>query len=456
MLGTLILTLNIQVVRATGSIFINADGSVTPSDAPILNVGNYSYTLTDDINATVSIRKGFIVFDGAGHTINGSGTGGGVVVGRANVTVKNTTIENFEDGIYLSGSASSNCTISANVLRNNIGYGILLWMYACNCTISDNIMTGNVGGICLFQGNQNCVVSGNYISNNVAIGIDVASTPPPWPPSEWSVNNTIARNSIVNNSVGLSVFASPDNTIYHNDFINNADSVLIELLGYANKWDEGYPLGGNYWSDYLGSDLYHGPLQNETGSDEIGDVPYTIDAYNIDNYPVMSPTADIAVKSVTLSRTVVAQGRFVNFTIVMANEGLYSENFNASVYANTTLIASVADLALAPLESIIVKISWNTSGFARAYIIGANVTRLEGETDLSDNTLLYGIIKVSCLGDINGDYVTDAKDYQVLKKLIPSTPSSPNWNPNGDLNDDLVIDAKDYQILKNHIPSILP
>jgi len=54
-------------------------------------------------------------------------------------------------------------------------------------------------------------------------------------------------------------------------------------------WDNGYPSGGNYWSDYNGTDLYCGPHQNETGSDGIGDKPYMIDGNNTDRYPLIYP-----------------------------------------------------------------------------------------------------------------------------------------------------------------------
>ena len=54
-------------------------------------------------------------------------------------------------------------------------------------------------------------------------------------------------------------------------------------------WDDGYPSGGNYWSDCTDVDLYSGPYQNEAGSDGIWDHPYVIDADNQDRYPLVNP-----------------------------------------------------------------------------------------------------------------------------------------------------------------------
>ena len=57
-----------------------------------------------------------------------------------------------------------------------------------------------------------------------------------------------------------------------------------------NSWDNGYPSGGNYWEDYTGTDNYHGPNQNLSGSDGIGDTPYNIyGGSNQDLYPFMEP-----------------------------------------------------------------------------------------------------------------------------------------------------------------------
>jgi hypothetical protein len=57
----------------------------------------------------------------------------------------------------------------------------------------------------------------------------------------------------------------------------------MRIIPDFSRWDNGYPSGGNYWSDYTGTDNYSGPSQNIPGSDGIGDVNYTIDANNAFN-----------------------------------------------------------------------------------------------------------------------------------------------------------------------------
>jgi hypothetical protein len=88
---------------------------------------------------------------------------------------------------------------------------------------------------------------------------------------------------------------SSNNTVYHNNFIDNTQQVHQPWWDYpaipasVNVWDDGYPSGGNYWSDYNGTDLHSGPYQNETGYDWIGDSPYIVDQNNTDRYPLMYP-----------------------------------------------------------------------------------------------------------------------------------------------------------------------
>jgi hypothetical protein len=102
--------------------------------------------------------------------------------------------------------------------------------------------------------------------------------------------NLFIENSIVENNYGLknSLPTLYNNKIYHNNFIDNIHNAYAKG---NTLWDNGYPSGGNYWSDYTGVDNFSGPDQNESGPDGIGDIPYSIPGgiNQEDNYPLMVP-----------------------------------------------------------------------------------------------------------------------------------------------------------------------
>jgi len=123
-------------------------------------------------------------------------------------------------------------------------------------------------------------LSGNYVASN-SIGF--------W--LDWdSTSNTLSGNTVTaNNDYGIELMVS-GNKIFHNNFINNGQQAISWSSG-SNTWDDGYPLGGNYCSDYVGVDVENGPFQNVTGSDGIGDTPYTNigQTHDVDHYPFMKP-----------------------------------------------------------------------------------------------------------------------------------------------------------------------
>jgi hypothetical protein len=57
----------------------------------------------------------------------------------------------------------------------------------------------------------------------------------------------------------------------------------VESHDSTNVWDDGYPTGGNYWSDY--EERY--PNATELDNSHIWDTPYIIDKNNQDNYPMI-------------------------------------------------------------------------------------------------------------------------------------------------------------------------
>jgi len=170
-----------------------------------------------------------------------------------------------------------------NIINGDHGISLV---YVSHVTIIGNKVAGHrytgvyVGcesatlGNCTFTCSEDNIISGNTIMNNGYRGIYLFA----------SDDNYITDNTIKNNTgKGLSLQSSSNNYIYHNNFINNTH----HASGGGNYWDDEYPSGGNYWDDYNGSDNFHGPDQNESGGDCIGDTPYTIGAN--DRYPLLSP-----------------------------------------------------------------------------------------------------------------------------------------------------------------------
>jgi parallel beta-helix repeat protein len=172
---------------------------------------------------------------------------------------------------------SDNNRIENNITKNN-HYGIELG-YSDNNIVSNNTSENNhlYGGIYLWDSYYNLIE--NNIAENNDYGISI----------RFSSNNNIVSNNIAeNNDYGIYIYESDNNRIYHNNFINNTNQVRDDG---SNYWDNGYPSGGNYWSDYTGTDNYRGENQSIPGSDGIGDTPYYIPYENIncDRYPLMNP-----------------------------------------------------------------------------------------------------------------------------------------------------------------------
>ncbi|RLG56429.1 MAG: hypothetical protein DRN95_06780, partial [Candidatus Hydrothermarchaeota archaeon] len=148
---------------------------------------------------------------------------------------------------------------------------------SANITVRDLTLTNNSAGVLLVYSSNSTIENVNA-SNNI-YGIQLID----------SDSNSLTNNTFSKNYYGVLLDSSSNNSIYHNNLINN--TVQAQDNTGTNSWDNGYPSGGNYWSDYNGSDIFSGPYQNITGSDGIGDTPYNISggAGAKDNYPLMEP-----------------------------------------------------------------------------------------------------------------------------------------------------------------------
>jgi len=170
LIGMLTLAFNIQPVKSewTGTVYIRADGSIDPPDAPIITHDNVTYTLTDNITSFedgIVVERDNIILDGAGYTITGPSEHflykGIKLYNRVNVTIQNVNIQNFDYGILL--CYSSNNSIFGNNITANIE-GIFL-TYSYNNSVIENNLVNNEYGICLADSTCNSI-SRNDIANS--------------------------------------------------------------------------------------------------------------------------------------------------------------------------------------------------------------------------------------------------------------------------------------------------
>jgi hypothetical protein len=131
---------------------------------------------------------------------------------------------------------------------------------------------------------------------------------------------------------------------------------------------------------------------------------------------VTGGTHDVAVTDIKSSKTVIGQGYKGNITVTAENHGGFTETFNVTAYANTTIIASQA-VTLTSGNSTTITFTWNTTGFAYGnYSISAVADTVPGETDTADNTFIDGWVYVGIPGDINADGIVEMMDFYVLSQ----------------------------------------
>ncbi len=241
-------------VLATENIVDHNDVGITVWDASDSTVAHNEVT-----NHSVGVRvqgdsgNDLIAFN---EVVGGAE---GILVGAGNVTVSQNNVSAFAfEGIRVT---ASNVTVEGNRV---LGCGSGLWIdYSRDVAVRGNTFSSASWAAVYVDASTNVTISGNGIGVS-AYGLIV----------EWTGAGV---PSVV--------------LVHHNRFVANA---VQAVDGLANRWDDGYPSGGNYWSTYAGPDRCRGPRQDVCDApDGIGDVPFVIDADSVDRYPLTSPAASL-------------------------------------------------------------------------------------------------------------------------------------------------------------------
>lgn len=309
-------------------------GSGTPSDPYVISGWriNTTGTAIDVRNTRASLRIEDVQVHNEACTAPGPACGDGISVTNAsNVEVRRANVSGVANGIGLAGVIGGRVTnstvaslftgISAGLLVDgprewrslnitlvdNVVFGRGMYTYGMGVSANNSIMSRNVVGgayqpyvVAACRNvtvSRNLAVGGGYSGMYVHSGSDVLVESNDFVGIASGAFALLEYGSSAVRTVGnlfqgsgtltVDLQGSDSSATYHNAF--EASEIVGSDPG-LNSWDDGYPSGGNYWSDYAGIDLCSGANQSIcTGPDGIGDTPRNVSLGSSDRYPLMQP-----------------------------------------------------------------------------------------------------------------------------------------------------------------------
>ena len=154
---------------------------------------------------------------------------------------------------------------------------------------------------------------------------------------------------------------------------------------------------------------------------------------------------NVVLMNILPSKTVVCQGFGLQVNATVADLSGVNATTDVTLYANGTIIGTQNALNVSGWDSANACYALNTTGLAYGnYTISAYAWPVPGETNTADNNLTFGWVKVTIVGDVNGDGKVNLIDVFSVALAYGSYPGHPTWNPNYDINNDFEINLIDY------------
>ena len=282
------------------------------------------------------------------------------------------------------------------------------------------------------EGSKNLVFTGNSLSNEPVPGV----TANVCMEVSGSTDVVVSGNTLAQCPTGGLWVDSTNMLVYHNNFLQGGVDGDLGTGSYL--WDNGYPSGGNYWSNYTGQDKCSGPQQNVcTGPDGIGDTPYTFRTWQSitgqDSYPLMKPFTN---DPVSINKS------FTENSLSITVSGSITIDSNSRNVTGTVSITVVNATSRATLFS-------NTFSFTHTLSSGTHW--LVQSLPTPYETMALSCSLTGCTAtkspDLNQDGRVDILDVAQAALAYSSSKGSPNWNPSADLNGDGQVNILDIAIV---------
>ncbi|NHJ19717.1 MAG: DUF1565 domain-containing protein [Candidatus Lokiarchaeota archaeon] len=263
------------------------------------NINITGNTIYDQLDGIYLVDSNLTTISGNSVSNNG---GNGVYMYNCdnNKILNNTFNENGDSGIYLEEYSNDNI-ISGNIIKENNYNGIYLYYYCEDNEISNNFINDTQDyGISLHWYSQDNSINNNVANYNGEIGIELYDYCEGNKVSynivsynglngigiyDFSDRNTVRRNLLYNDTIGVYIDNSDNNTIYErNVFSKNGVHAFDD--GIDNAWSSTFI--GNYWDNHTDPDF--SPV------DGIVDDPYTYiggSAGSIDYFPLAEDGAPV-------------------------------------------------------------------------------------------------------------------------------------------------------------------
>lgn len=322
---------------------------------------------------------------------------------RYNTLTNNNITNNFQ-GIGLFNDSHNN-TLVGNVIQNN-SYGIYLHKAEGNIFYHNNFVNNtNQANIQESPNNEwDNGAEGNYWSDYAGTDLDgdgLGDTYLPWqgvdyhPLMEpWSLTRMF---NVTLNGQSYLLVVQCNSTVASFNFSEPFRRVSFNVTGP--------PSTNGYCNVTFPKNLLYGTFtifldQNETDytlSENATHVSLYFAYKHTTHFVEIFATAihDVTIISVTLSTDEIYEGDTMNITVVVKNNGSFTETFNVTTYANTTLIEIQAVLDLDPGYQTTRIFTWNTTGVSLGnYTIRAEASVVPEETQATDNVKVNGIVNV--------------------------------------------------------------